>query len=130
MTTPVSRAWLDSLLDAADPGSMTFHWMLSQMTRSQWRAVVELAAVGQATLQGQVPRRVPGDLSVLCRQLREAERGVLPAPGTALARYAQAQEGQTPAQRLAAATRCVQSSAVAFLADADVAQVWPRQAVA
>lgn len=123
-------AVLDALLEATEPGSMTFQWALSSLTRGQLRAIVELAAIGQATLAGQQPRLVPSELAVLCGQVREAERGVLPSPGTPLFRYAQAQDGEPQGARLTAACRKVQASAVDFLAAAGGAQVWPRRAVA
>lgn len=121
---------LESLLDATEPGSMTFHWAVAQLTRGELRAVVELAAVGQAALAGQAPRLVPAQLPELCRQVRAAERGQMPGNGTALFHYVNRQEGATPALRLSAACKSVQASAVAFLAESDAAQLWPRQAVA
>jgi hypothetical protein len=125
-----ANAVLADLLDATEPGSMTFQWTISSLTRGQLRAVLELAVVGQATLAGESPRLVPAELAALCRQVREAERGTPPAPGTALFRYVQAQDREPPVQRLAAACRKVQASAVDFLASAGGAQVWPCRAVA
>ncbi len=130
MTDIDTDALLNTLLDATEPGSMTFQWTLSSLTRGQLRAIVELAVVGQASLAGHAPRLVPPELAVLCRQVREAERGVLPSPGTPLFRYAQAQDGEPQSARLTAACRKVQASAVDFLAAAGGAQVWPRRAVA
>lgn len=130
MTDIDTDALLNTLLDATEPGSMTFQWALSSLTRGQLRAIVELAVVGQASLAGHAPRLVPPELAVLCGQVREAQRGSAPPPGTALFRYAQAQESDPQATRLAAACRKVQSSAVDFLAGAADAQLWPRKAVA
>lgn len=130
MTDFDTQSVLDALLDATEPGSMTFQWALSSLTRGHLRAIVELAAVGQATVAGLQPRLVPNDLAVLCGQVREAERGQPPAPGTALFLYALAQEGEPQAARLSVACRKVQASAVDFLAASAGAHVWPRQAVA